>query len=168
MRELTLKAQKQALETRQTELFLQFYEKYSNIRKERMEILEIWNWTDYDDFMKKYGPDDNHEAWKNYVYIFSLFEQMGILAKEGSINLQLLYDWIAGEPIRLWDKFEPIVDAYRIEAEPSPKGQWMEYFEDLVYMLREIREKDIRDLDNRLKKRKLRRQELGRTMPEYQ
>ena len=44
---------------------------------------------------------------------------------------------------------------------------WFEYFEDFVYMLRDVRADDIRDLDNRLRRRRLRRQELGKTMPDY-
>jgi hypothetical protein len=51
--------------------------------------------------------------------------------------------------------------------EESPKGQFLEYFEDLVYMLRDVHNDDIRELDNRLKRRRVRRQELGRTMPDY-
>jgi hypothetical protein len=44
---------------------------------------------------------------------------------------------------------------------------WLEYFEDLVYMLRDIRADDIRDLDNRLNRRRIQRQKLGRTMPDF-
>jgi len=44
---------------------------------------------------------------------------------------------------------------------------WLEYFEDLVYMLRDIRADDIRDLDNRLMRRRIQREKLGKTISDY-
>ena len=159
--------QRQQLETRQTQLFMQFTEKIRDNQEAFTEMREEWSWNNYDDFMQKYGPEANPDEWWKFITLAGLFEQMGVLAKEGSVNVQIIYDWIGSYPIRLWDKFEEIIDGYRIEREAPPKGMWMEYFEDLVYMLREIRVEDIRDLDNRLKRRKTQRQEIGRTMPDY-
>ena len=62
-RELQLKAQEQALETRQAQLFMPLYETYRN-KEFREQITEIWqqSWTDPNDFADKYGPDANPEA----------------------------------------------------------------------------------------------------------
>lgn len=96
-----------------------------------------------------------------------IYEEMGILATHDSIDLQLAYDLMASYPIRFWDKFEPIIDGYRIEKERPPKGQFLEYFEDLTYMLRDLRVKDVEDFKNRLNRRRQRRELLGRPMPDY-
>jgi len=166
----TRKNQQMQLETRQIQLYMQFHEKMStrDFREAWDEIMDEWSWTGYEDFMKKYGPYENPDAWWKFNSIRTLFEQLGILAKEGSVNVQVIYDWLGGTPIYLWDKFEPIIDAMRIEWESPPKGMFSEHFEDLVYVLREIRENDIRDLDNRLRRRKQLRQKFGRVAPDYQ
>lgn len=163
----TKKNQELQLETRQTQLFMQFNDKFESRRGIWDEIYGEWSWDDYDDFMRKYGPESNPEEWMKFRSIAGLYEQMGVLAKHGSVDVKLIYDLVAGYPIRFWDKFEDIIDGYRVEREAPPKGMWFEYFEDFVYMLRDVRADDIRDLDNRLRRRRLRRQELGRTMPDY-
>lgn len=164
------------LETRQTQLFTQFNDEFRECGSAWVDIMGSygltgsssgWSWDDFDDFMRKYGPDQSPEEWQKFGSIAGLFERMGILAKEGSVNLQIIYDNMGGSPIRFWDKFEEIIDMQRIELEKPPKGMWLEYFEDLVFVLRDIRADDIRDLDNRLMRRRIQREKLGRTMPEY-
>jgi hypothetical protein len=168
--------QQMQLETRQTQLFTQFNEDFREIGPAWEEIMGYfglqgessgWGWEDYDDFTRKYGLDHSPEEWQKFTSIAGMFERMGILAKEGVVNLGMIYDNWGPAPIRFWDKFEKIIDRQRTELEHPPKGMWLEYFEDLVYMLREIRADDIRDLDNRLARRRTQRQKLGRTMPDY-
>ena len=161
------KNQQMQLETRQTQLFMQFNDRRVSLRNEWNEIYDEWSWNDYDDFMQKYGPESNPEEWMKFMSIAGLYEQMGVLAKHGSVNVQLIYDLVGGYLIRLWDKYEEIIDCLRINWEDPPKGMFFEYFEDLVYMLRDVRVGDIRDLDNRLRRRRILRQKLGRTMPDY-
>ena len=65
--ELMLKAQQQTLETRQSQLMMQLFDYFmeGGIRLTAMEMLsEKWSWNDFDDFMKKYGPERNSEAWR--------------------------------------------------------------------------------------------------------
>jgi hypothetical protein len=157
------------METRQTQVFRQFIGVLEELRVQGTwsEVYDEWSWTDYEDFMRKYGPDANPEEWSKFMAITGLYETMGVLATHGSVNVKLMYDLQSGYPIRLWDKYEEIIDGYRIEKEDPPKGQWLEYFEDLVYMFRDIRAHDIDDLDDRLKRRRIQRQKLGKTMPDY-
>jgi hypothetical protein len=157
------------METRQTQLFMGFVEKLSELRVQGTwrEVCDEWSWTDYGDFMHKYGPDASPEEWMKFMATAGLFETMGVLATHGSVDVKIMYDLQGGYPIRLWEKYEDIIDGFRIEREDPPKGMWMEYFEDLVYMLRDERAKDICDLDNRLKRRRIQREKLGKTMPDY-
>jgi hypothetical protein len=148
---------------------MQFTNKLADLREIGTwnEIYNEWSWNDCDDFKRKYGPESNPGEWEKFMSIAGIFERMGVLAAHGSVDVKLVYDFQGGFPIRLWDKYEKIIDCMRIEWEDSPKGMFMEYFEDLVYMLRDVRAEDIRDLDNRLRRRRTRRQALGRTMPDY-
>ena len=163
------RTQRLQMETRQTQLFMAFVEKLSELRVQGTwrEVYDEWTWTDYGDFMQRYGPDANTEGWMKFMAVAGLFEMMGVLATHGSVDVKIMYDLQGGYPIRLWDKYEDIIDAYRIEREDPPKGMFLEYFEDLVYMLRDERARDIRDLDNRLTRRRIQRQKLGKAMPDF-
>ncbi len=116
--------------------------------------------------MQKYGSETNPEEWEKFTSITILFEHMGILAKEGSVNPHLIIDWIGDYPIRYWDKFEEIIDGFRIEYEYPPKGMWREYFENLADMLRDVMEENLKDFDGRLMRRRVRREERGRPWPD--
>jgi len=40
-------------------------------------------WTDIDDFMEKYGLENNPEAYSNWMSVASFFHGIGILVKKG-------------------------------------------------------------------------------------
>ena len=56
-RELQLKAQELATETRQTQVFMQVFQELNSEKrwKEYLETRYITEWDDYDDFQEKYG-----------------------------------------------------------------------------------------------------------------
>ena len=92
----TKKNQELQLETRQTQLFMHFNDKFESRRDVWNEIKDEWSWNDYDDFMRKYGPESNAEEWMKFLSIAGLFEQIGVLAKHGSVDVKLIYDLMAG------------------------------------------------------------------------
>jgi hypothetical protein len=124
------------------------------------EILS-WTWNDFDDFWEKYGREKNPDDWWRLMSVYSPMEHLGILLKEGMIDPMLLYHWALHMQI-LWDKFEPINMEYRRRFGTPPKERWLEWFEDLVIALREAREIDIQNFDERLAERKRRREARAR------
>ena len=82
------KAQQLQLETRQAQLFMQIYYTWSssetiNIRKE----LRTWTWTDYDDFIQKYGEANNPEKAGEPLAIILSNKKIAIpMAKEAVEN----------------------------------------------------------------------------------
>jgi len=160
---VTQRNMRMTIETRQTQLFMQFYYKTSTAEywDDINEILEKWSWTDFDDFMKKYGPEENPKAWRRYNMVYAPWEHMGLLVRDELIDPKLIYDWLGSLPIRLWEKLEPILIRYREELEAPPKGMQWEWFEDLYYVLKDVREKDVKDLDDRIARRKMQRKALG-------
>jgi hypothetical protein len=155
--------------TRQTQLFMQFNSKLDALINNGTwyKINNEWSWTDYNDFMQKYGPDSNPDKWITFLSVFRLFEQLGVLAKHGSISAELMFDLIASGPVYLFDKYEEIIDGYRREKEVPPKGQFMEYFEDLTNTLRDLKVRDVKDFEKRIQRRKTLREKHGKTMPDY-
>ena len=100
------KTQKMALETRQTQLFLQLY---GTATSENMQtVLEIlsWEWEDRDDFVEKYS---NPELYGMYNSQFQRFNGIGLLAMRDQIDLDLVYQFVGAVIIGLWEKFGEII-----------------------------------------------------------
>jgi len=135
--ELSLKAQEHALESRQTQLTMQLYEKMSSTEylTDFMEILEKWSWTDYDDFKVKYGKEGDPKNWRKVWNVCMEWEQIGILMKYGAFDPNMLYDQWAGIYIRFWEKMESAVIGMNLEDEP--RGGTLEYAEDMYYFFKE-------------------------------
>ena len=155
--ELSLKAQEQTLDTRQAQLFMQIFDNFysQGYRKSLMELSDSWTWTDFDDFLKKYGPDTNLEAYEKFRFLFAQIDRMGMLVNWELIDSERLHRWGGGAMIRLWEKFEPIV----LEIRTRERAMLYEDFEDFYYRLKELEEKytvDFREksVPTRIEKRK--------------
>lgn len=114
--ELALKAQQQALETRQAQLFIDVYktDESSEFQTIWWETYRTWAWKDYDDFMKKYSVlGGNYISYGKLLSIFSHFEGMGVLMRRGLLSPEIIYELNYNGIIMFWDKFSPIVHEWR-------------------------------------------------------
>jgi hypothetical protein len=166
--ELSLKTQEHTLETRQTQLTMQLYEKMST--KEYMdtftEILQKWTWSDYNDFKSKYGVNGNPEKYAKFSSMCMDFEQIGILMKHGSFNPNMFYAMWGVFYNRFWEKIEPVVIGINMEGESL--GGFLEYAEDLYYFFAENRFRDRADFKVRETARLEKRAKLGlKPRPSY-
>ena len=159
--ELSLKTQEHTIESRQTQLTMQLYEKMST--KEYIddftEILTKWSWTDYNDFQIKYGSKGDPEKWAKFQAMGVSWEQIGILMKYGAFNPKMLFDMWSGFYIRFWEKIEPI--SIRINLGGEGRGGYMEYAEDLYYFFKESNLRDNVDFRVREQARLGKRVSLG-------
>jgi len=78
-------------------------------RYAKMMTLE---WTDYDDFMKKYGYS-NPEMFGLWVSQLFMIETMGILMKSGAVSPEKIYYLGGYGGIRMWEKYKDIVAGRR-------------------------------------------------------
>jgi len=106
--------QQHQLETRQAQLYMTLFNTINNqnIWRHWNEIRE-YQFTDYDDFMDKYGPVNNPEAYDKYVKVLWLFTEMGVLVQEGYITVEHVGNLMEYTPIRAWRKFGPIIEKER-------------------------------------------------------
>ena len=115
--ELALKAQEQALETRQAQLFMELYNTWRapEFRRNWYMIRHIWEWEDFDDFWEKYGPSDAElSAIRSSVLAF--FEGIGVLVKRGLIDMNLVVDLLYTGIKETWEKYEEIIYGWRTKA----------------------------------------------------
>jgi hypothetical protein len=95
------------IETRQAQLFMQIRDKWDmNMIRRRFEIMS-WEWDDYNDFIEKYGPDTNPDAWSNLISMAQFFEGIGVHVKRGFINPALVDDLLSGPIMQFWEKTRP-------------------------------------------------------------
>ena len=140
IRELTLKAQEQALETRQVQLFMQIFSRYQDPEfhhNAEHEMLQ-WEWNDYEHFMEKYGRENNPEAWKIFDSTLTWLDGVGILVKRGHIDPELVNDTLFRLIERGWEKFGPIIKETRRRGN-SPRA--FASFEYLYSVTKPLNEK---------------------------
>ena len=123
-RELTLKAQEQAKETRQAQLFMQVYNQYT--MEKNKYVIEIWGWewNNYDDYQSKYG---NLESRQKMSAINSWFEGLGVLVKSDLVPLNLVASFFSGTIISHWEKVGPYILEIRVRRNSPHVHSEMEY-----------------------------------------
>ena len=129
----TNRTQKQQLETRQTQLFMNIYNTSSSKQylKDRERMMHSWEYEDLDDFYRKYGLDTNPEEASVWAMFLHHYEGIAVLVKRGLIDSDLVYDLMYDSIAGFWNKFEPIIVAIREEYSPKT-------FEDLEYLKNEM------------------------------
>ena len=102
------------LETRQAQLFMQVYDRFSDtdFAESYVDVMYRWNWTDYDDFLKKYGPETDAQAYTRFVTMPNFFQGLGVLLKRKLIDPAMVLD-LMPITITLWEKIRPFAEIRR-------------------------------------------------------
>lgn len=136
--ELSRKALEHASETRQVQLFMDFYkldtsQEFGNIL---MEMIWLWEWDDYDDSIKKYGPvSGSVDDYSKMISVFLHFDGLGVQAKKGLLDFDDVCPLYNTRVIPLWEKYATLIYEARRRAN-SP--QVYEHFEWLYDELKRI------------------------------
>ena len=115
--------------TRQTQLFMQFYNAWldTDFYTEMIEIAFLWEFEDYEDFMNKYWMTSNLEAFAKWGRAQNYLEGMGVLMKRGLLDPSLMDDLQSGYIITMWEKYEPIIYEIRVRMNQPQFGEFFEY-----------------------------------------
>jgi hypothetical protein len=110
--ELSLKAQEQALETRQTQMFMQIYNQSHNDPSfiEAWQVIESVQWDSIEDW-ENWGNNPANSLASRRVGMF--YEGLGVLVKENYIPIRLIALLMTGMTVRYWEKYIPIIDEAR-------------------------------------------------------
>ena len=114
--------------TRQAQLFMQIYDHFREpeFMKTFSDIMD-WQWSDYEDFEKKYGRKTNPEAWYKFGSMAGYFEGIGILVQQGLLDIKLVDSLLKAHIIWFWDKIKPISVEMRRKYKLPEMDQWKEY-----------------------------------------
>jgi len=106
--ELALKAQQQTLETRQAQLFMQLYSIYDSkdFLNDYTDVCWRHEYSDLDDWMKKYHPQKNPQAYASFMRLGRFYEGVGILVEKKLISLDLVVELMSEAILFSWDKLK--------------------------------------------------------------
>lgn len=76
------------------------------------EMLNL-DWTDYNDFERKYGTDFNMESAVTRFHLWATYDTIGHLLRKGLFDEETVYDAYGIFTLWMWDKFEPLLDEHR-------------------------------------------------------
>jgi hypothetical protein len=132
---MTLRNQKQS---RQASLFMQLYDTYRSpeFRKIQM-ILGRCTWTDFDDCLRKYGPDADIDAWSNLHTVAAYYNGIGVLVKKKMVSVDLVEELLGNVVTRQWWRWGPILVKYRekVAVDQTRKFELWHGFEYLAELM---------------------------------
>ena len=68
---------------RETQIYLSIYSQFreKGFLIQWADIMHNWEWKDWEDWMEKYGPTTNPDAYATFTSVGSLFYTLGFLQK---------------------------------------------------------------------------------------
>lgn len=99
---------------RKAQLLMGLYEAYRSpeFRTQWSKVINQ-EWSDFDDFWEKYGRDTNPEAWVNWISVISYFHGIGVLLKQGLIDIVLVEELLVNIIFISWARMGPILKGFR-------------------------------------------------------
>jgi hypothetical protein len=71
------------------------------------------NWENFDDYMAKYGPDNNFDSYTEHGSIYQFYDGIGFLLKKGRIDLSYIDDNLEHSITLIWEKYGTIIKEYK-------------------------------------------------------
>jgi hypothetical protein len=134
MRELTLKAQELAIESRNTQFFMQLYSSTNDEDAIKMVFTEK-KWDSFDEWWEQNGATNNPDIFARWFKMMYTHELFGLMAKRGFLDIEIIDDLMSGGILMIWDRYGPIVEGMR---EKYGYPQLQEHQEYLVNEIRKI------------------------------
>ena len=94
-------------------------------------------YTDYDDFMSKYGPESDPERWLDLMSWFTKLEECGVYVKEGMLDIRLIYLLHGGTIKKSWEMLRVLLKEYRV------RYNWPRWLIEAEYLCKRIIEYEV-------------------------
>jgi hypothetical protein len=132
------KTQRLALESRQTQIFMQVYQQLNSEESFRT-FAELMNLEceNYDEFLRKYDSSVNPNNFGKRSHIWWSYNTIGVLLHEGLIEPDLVFKLLGPLVVQQWKKWSSIIEEIR-ERENVPEN--LKMFEYLYGEMRKLRE----------------------------
>jgi hypothetical protein len=94
------------------------------------------SWTDFQDFLSKYDSSVNPDHFAKRQSIFSIYETLGYLLKQGLLDRELVYINGGMSSIFMWAKYKSVNMEYRKVAYGSDMLKYFEYFASEMWRIK--------------------------------
>jgi hypothetical protein len=95
--------------SRLASVFLDFHKQANKEFLEDVnEIITVWTWNNYEEFMEKYGPRTNPKAYLKFLHVGSFFDSMGKLLQTNVASAKLIPEALAVFAMAYWEKAGPL------------------------------------------------------------
>ena len=133
------KSQKIAEESRQIQAISGYFQSEGDYRA----IIELMNmeWTDYDDFERKYGSDNNPDNYAKRQLIWNQFNNLGYMLKNDLLDRKGTFDLMHALPIAMWAKFGDVIKEIRRRYNQPLACKYFEYLAEEC--ARDMRERGL-------------------------
>jgi hypothetical protein len=74
-------------------------------------------WTDFEDFVKRYDSHVNPENFAERIAFWTGFDILGYQYRTGLIDNETVYSTLRGQIVNVWLKFQPIIYEYKKRLE---------------------------------------------------
>jgi hypothetical protein len=122
-----------ATKARQAQVYVQLWNKFNSPEffKRYFDLLNR-EWDDYDDWVEKYGKQrfTDIEKYSEAVSLGTYFEGVGVLLKNGFIDIEPVVDLLGTTILLYWDKMRPIMKEYRVRNNSPRAYLYAEYLYD--------------------------------------
>ena len=127
------KTQQLQLETRQAQLFLNIYNHWNTPEywKNYWTVIDR-EWTNYDDYLSKYGRQVDLEGNAQAATLFAFYEGLGVLVKRKLIDPHFVDDLLGATIINYWEKTREIYMEMRVRQNYPQIGIMIEYLYDVI------------------------------------
>ena len=126
--------QELALETRQAQLLMQLYARFSDrefIENSYIARRNAQDSEDIEDYRRKYSIEVNPEAHSRFLSTSRFFHSVGLLLKKGLIDVNLVGELMPATVMNTWNDVEHIIKEQR-----KPEFPWL--WEHYEYLVQEI------------------------------
>jgi hypothetical protein len=134
----TEKTQQLTLETRQAQLFMQVYSRWNSrdFAKAYGRVMYVHKWEDPEDWLQKFMADKNIEAYSDHQILSTYFEGLGVLLKQGLINISLIDDLLSDRIVFFYEYTNPLRQQGR-EMRNNPK-----LYASVEYLYNEMKKRE--------------------------
>jgi hypothetical protein len=108
--EQSAKAQQQTLESRQAQMFMNIYDqtKSNEFTTAYNKVVNDTKWSTIEEYQAHWVNDPEFKQMTNTLGIF--FEGIGVLVKEGMLDIRWIALLICGMTRSYWEKYQPIIE----------------------------------------------------------
>ena len=72
-----------------------------------------WQWDNFDDYISKYGVENNPDFYRKRVRMWLQMNINGLLIRDGLNDTRAYVDYIGFGPLYMWRKFKDIIEETR-------------------------------------------------------